>query len=162
MQRAVGVVAFGFGEPAALNGNRKIAEAAREATELASVIFTDRDVEPYLRELSVPVLQIEPGRFPSTYRLAMLAVKEAKERGLAALLVVAARCHMWRCVRDLHWCVRDVGIDLTIIPLPLEDSAYDPTAATTYTRSAWHWWPAEIAYRILSTLFPSWYKKRSL
>ncbi len=156
----IGVVAFGFGEPASANPNPRIGECA---SKLASkkdvgVIVTDRDVFPHLSCGEIKVVQIDPSRVPTTYRLAGRAVKEAMKQRLATLHVVAAPCHMWRCLRDLGWAVQDQGSVLKLVAQPIEGYQYGLDATTPYTRSAWIWWPFEIAYRVVSSIFPRWYK----
>lgn len=160
-QRNVGIVAFGFGEPANLIPNHAIAAAVGHLarTTVASVVFTDRDVAPHLNPYAVTINEISAVRVPTTYRLALLAAKGAKKEGFTELYVVAAPCHIWRCLRDLRWAAKDCGVSLTLTSRPMQGRQYDPAATTTFTRSALQWWPFETAYRLVSTLFPGWYKR---
>lgn len=123
------------------------------------MVFTDRDVAPHLVRYQIPFQQIDPTRMPTTYRLAVFAVKAAKEQGMEELHVIAAPCHMWRCLRDLRWAAEENGVVLTLTPRSLLGGQYDPRAETKFTRSAFQWWPFETAYRIASTVFPNWYKR---
>lgn len=157
-----GIVAFGFGEPARILPNWDISvevEALCKSGK-ASVVFTDRDIAPQLYALkSVPVQEIDPERMPTTYRLALFAVKSAKERGLTTLHVVAAQCHIWRCLRDLKWAAKECGVNLAFVSHARGKWMWDKRAETKFTRSALRWWPLEIAYRVASTVFPNWYKR---
>lgn len=157
----VGIVAFGFGEPSSANPNSNIgALASRLAhTRGATTIFTDRDVSPHLSRGETAIKEIDPKRMPTTYRLAVMAIEEAKKYELDELHVVAAPCHIWRCLRDLQWAARDCGITIKLTPQAIRGNQYDPVATTPYTRAAWIWWPFEIAYRAASSMFPEWYKR---
>lgn len=157
----VAVVAFGFGEPWKANPNSRIAALAlHHARGTSHFILTDRDVYPHLAHSEhATVEQIDPSRVPTTYRLAVMAIQRAKARELSELYVVAAPCHMWRCLRDLRWAADDAGVTITLIPRPIGGGDYDPHAATWFTHAAWLWWPLEIAYRAVSNIFPEWYKR---
>lgn len=157
----IGIVAFGFGEPASTRPNQHIhAKAVALVGALtASVLFTDRDIFSALREGGAVVEELDPTQRPTTYRLAKFAVAGAEKHRLTELHVVAAPCHIWRCVRDLRWVAVELGVEAAFTPCPIDSYHYDRSATTVFTRSAWMWWPFEIAYRIASTLFPSWYKR---
>ncbi len=159
--RKFGVVAFGFGEPSDLVPNHQIALYARQygGVYWASVIFTDRDVEPHARKGRIAVETIDATRVPTTYRLAVAAVEGFKKHKLDALLVVAAPCHMRRCLRDLRWAADDIGVTIKLMPLPIEYFRYDSAATTWFTRSPWVWWPMEIGLRVVSGLLKGWYKR---
>jgi len=158
-QWKVGVVAFGFGEPASANPNSKIAALALMYAQGDVPIFTDRDVSPHLRGATNTIEEIDPKRMPTTWRLAVMAIERAENYNLNKLHVVAAPCHMWRCLRDLRWAACDRGIEIEFTPQPIEGYQYDSLAQTMYTRAAWIWWPFELAYRIASSVFPRWYKR---
>lgn len=157
----VGVVAFGFGEPATLDVNKKLAAKATAiaTTSGALMICTDRDVSPHFKDMSIPVTEIDPTRKPTTYRLAVLVAAETKSAELEALHIIAAPCHMWRCRRDIAWALKEVGSTADIVLEPVADYPYDFAATTFYTRSAWLWWPLEISYRAWSSLVPVLYKR---
>lgn len=155
------IVAFGFGEPASAGPNPHIAKVAVRVARSTDteLIFTDRDIAPHLRPYGFEVKEIDPGRVPTTYRLALLAAQGVGKYGLDILDVVALPCHMWRCLRDLRWAALECGVAVKLVPKPISGYPYDPAATTPFTRSAWQWWPPEIAYRAASEVFPEWYKR---
>lgn len=162
LQKKVGFVAFGFGEPADLKPNREIARwgilLARAVD--ATVVITDRDVSPHLSGAGIVVKEIDPTRVPTTWRLAASAIAEAKNQRLTTLYVVAAPCHIWHCLRDLRWAALDQGIEVILVAKPIEARhQYDHAATTWFTRSPLFWWPAELAYRFASITFPGWYMR---
>jgi hypothetical protein len=160
------VVVFGFGEPLAIPSNRVLADFVKGVFHHVSahcVYITDRDVAGLLHGIGREVCCIDPSRRPTTWRLAVEAVALAQRRGYTELHVVAMPCHARRCMRDLHSAAHDKGVAITFHCTWLPTySVYSPTAETWITRSPWIWWPMEISFRILSTLFPGWYKRRGM
>lgn len=161
-QGKVGVVAFGFGEPFDLASNRLIATRLIEVVQTTGAVFvyTDRDVAPHLSlDDEVAVKQLDSTLFPHTYRMAVFAIQQAQEHGVEELYVVAAPCHIWRCLRDLRWVADDQALTITLVPKPINRSVYEPTADTWFTRAWYFWWPMELGYRMMSNLLPRVYKR---
>ena len=157
----VGVVAFSFGAPAHTSSNQFIAHhtMALIDTEPTAVLYTDREIVPHLTYVTAAVATLDPSLYPSTYRLALFAIKEAKKRDLSTLVVVAAPYHVWRCLRDVRWAAEANNVDIKLVARPADGCPFDSAAATWYARAAWLWWPLELCYRLGSSSFPGLYKQ---
>ncbi len=114
MKTTVGIVAFAFGAPETINSNQLIAHIAlQKAREFNAPVYTQLDVrvEPGIK---VTYTDEKPGQPPPTLRIARGAAQWAKRQGLVELWIVAARPHLWRCVRDLTQSVREAGAPIVI------------------------------------------------
>ena len=105
-----GIVAFAYGVPDTIRSNRLIAQIAlQKARELNAPVYTQNDVNI----VSILVFRTpeEPGNPPPTLRIARGAVQWAKhpDNRLVELWVVAAKPHLWRCMRDMKAAVQEVG-----------------------------------------------------
>lgn len=115
-----GIVPFAFGVPANIRPNVLIANiAARRARELDAPIYTQIDVS--INTICQPVVEVEyfpqtkPKNPPPTLRIARGAVRWAKRRGISEFWVVAAKPHLWRCLRDLRYAVREAGLRIPVL-----------------------------------------------
>lgn len=105
---------------------------------------------------------------PPTLRIARWAVKEAKKDGVTHLLVIAAKPHIKRCLRDMRFAMVESGEDLPFDEFmesphaaiycapPSGQNWYSKESKQYRTQSSWKWWPREIILRLL----PMWLYKR--
>lgn len=112
--KGVGIVAFAFGVPETIRSNQRIARITlQKARELNAPVYTQIDVRVW-PGVEVKYTNEEPGNPPPTLRIARSAVQWAKQQRLIELWVVAAKPHLWRCVRDLTQSVREAGMQIAI------------------------------------------------
>ncbi len=103
------MVAFAFGAPSTIRSNRWIARTAQEkAGELNAPVYTQLDIRVE-EGIQVEYTEEEPGNPPPTLRIARGAAEWAKRRNLTSLVVVAAKPHLWRALRDVKEAVREAG-----------------------------------------------------
>jgi hypothetical protein len=113
MEKA-GVVAFAFGVPHNIQSNLWIAQiASRKARELRAPVYTQADVCVELG-IRVEYSPEEPGNPPPTLRIARGAVAWAQQNKLTTLWVSAAKPHLWRCVRDLKYAIREARAQIVV------------------------------------------------
>ena len=105
--KTVGIVAFAFGIPKTILSNQRISKiASQKARELGAPVYTQRDI--YVGSgIEVKYTDEKTGSPPPTLRIARDAVQWAKQQGFRELWIVAAKPHLWRCVRDLTQSVRE-------------------------------------------------------
>ena len=146
-----GIVAFAFGRDYNLNSNLQIAQIASDtALEQNIPVYTQPDV--LLREgVEAEYISCQADeKQPSTLEMARQAIFWAKNQKINNLLVVAAKPHMKRCVRDLTHSAKKIGIKIKIeqpkIP-PLQ--WFYTESKQKHTRSFWQWWSREIILRLL-------------
>lgn len=115
-----GIAAFAFGVPATIWSNRQIADTALSYAEKdGSKIFTQLDVSfGNLDQRDVERLPGEkPNAPPPTLRIARWVVKRAIEEGIGEVIVVAARPHIYRAMRDMEMAAEEAGfLQLLIKP----------------------------------------------
>lgn len=139
-----GVVAFAFGVPASILSNRRIAEiASKKAREFNARVYTQLDISVE-EGISVDRTREIPGEPPPTLRFARGAVEWAKQGGLTALWVVAAKPHLWRALRDTQQAVREAGARIEVrvceeLEQYPEDSWFCPDSTQERTRSHAAW-----------------------
>ncbi len=111
---SIGIVAFAFGAPGTLRSNRRIAQVASlKSRELDAPIYTQRDVS-FGPGFDVWFIKEEVGNPPPTFRIARGAVQWAKKEQITELWVSSAKPHLWRCLRDLKYAVREVQEQMEI------------------------------------------------
>lgn len=160
--KTTGIVAFAFGTPSTIWSNKQIANiASRKAQELGIPIYTQRDVPVPIRG-GVETIRIEEkfGKPPSTLRIARAAVQWAIECGFTTLLVMAAKPHLPRALRDIERTIQESGMVLKVCAFEeinrfSENSWFciDSPQWQVRTREAW-----EIREKILNLLPFSIYK----
>jgi hypothetical protein len=94
-------------------GSRKSPSEKRKSFMLR---FTQTDVgyvwvEPGIR---MEYTLEEPGNPPPTLRIARGAVAWAQQNKLTTLWVSAAKLHLWRCVRDLKYAIREARAQFVV------------------------------------------------
>ena len=109
-----GVVAFGFGVPSTTWANREISTiASTHAIVESAPIFTQLDVQLHAGQTPSKGVEYLPGedpkKAPLTLRIALWVIQRAIEEGLGEIIVVAARPHIWRAMRDLEQAAIEVG-----------------------------------------------------
>ena len=162
MARRVGVVAFAFGVPRTISANRRIANIMKEySLRYGAPAYTQPDVMLLDSRIEVEYIDEKPGNPSPTLRIARGAVQWARRREISTLLVVAARPHLSRCLRDLDYARRELGygwltIDVCVeLHIVSENEWFCPesTQKRTQTREAW-----ERRERIIR-LMPMWLYK---
>jgi len=147
----LGIVVFSFGQPGNIRSNVYLAKAAvaearwimTMSERITTEIFTQKDI--LIKDKDVMVEYIEQNDSPPpTLRIARAAVRWAKREGFRHLWVIAAKPHMWRCMRDVNYAVKeaDVGESLAIHPVNPSISADEwfcpeSTQKRTRSREAW-------------------------
>jgi hypothetical protein len=149
----VGIVAFAFGAPAAIEPNRRIAALAVELSrKYGAPVYTQHDIR-IEGNIVVDYAKEEVDGPPPTLRLARAAVAWAAERGIRVLYIVAAEPHLWRVARDMRYALEEAGIDITV---DMDDEALKRYPARSWfssdssqfrTRSVWRWYPRELILR---------------
>ena len=162
---SVGIVAFAFGTPHFTLSNQCIAEIAmRKALSqgewrqgdvvVPAPIYTQRDIQmPRFLGRRYRAEERE-GNPPPTLRIARGAIKWAKQQGVRKLWVVAAKPHLWRCIRDLKYAIREADAQIKVfvcggIRQVPENKWFDPDSTQERVRSFWKWWPREIILRLM-------------
>lgn len=141
----IGIVAFAFGVPETILSNRRIAEiASRKARELNCRVYTQLDI---CIERGIPVEYAgeEQDNPPPTLRIARGAVQWAKKYRITEMVVVAAKPHLWRALRDLRRAIRESRLETEVQVCP-EIERYpevswfclDSTQERVRTREAWN------------------------
>lgn len=109
-----GIVAFAFGVQETILSNRRIAEIATlKAKQLQAPVFTQAGIS-LKEDIEVERVKEESGNPPPTLRLARAAVQWAISRGIDHLWAIAAWPHLWRCLRDLNYAVRESRASIQI------------------------------------------------
>lgn len=130
--RRPGIVAFAFGAPRNIRPNRTIAKiASQRSRKFGALIYAQSGLNFDL-ELGVEHTR---SKFMTTLQLARMAIFWAIESGVDELVAVAAQPHIWRCVRDLKYVVREEEIYASIKILSCEEVCVFPTAHWFDTRS---------------------------
>jgi hypothetical protein len=156
-----GIVPFAFGAPAEIWSNMIIAEIAlEEALKYKSEIYTQSDIRIASPEIDVEYIDEEPGSPPSSLQIARSAVKWALRNDHNEIMVVAAPPQLARCLRDLEYAIKEVGVRIGVY-CSNEVDAYsyedwfcaDSTQPRTQSKEKW-----EKRERILQRL-PMWLYK---
>jgi len=148
------IVAFAFGAPSHTLSNQRIAQiASRKAQELHISIYTQLDVriEP---DIEVRRVKENPGNPPSTWQIARGVVQLAEQQGFNEILIVAAKPHLPRALRDVERAVREAGKDIKIrvceeIEQYPEDSWFCPDSTQDRVRSKKKWDKREKIFKLM-------------
>jgi len=149
-----GIVAFAFGSPETIRSNQRIAHiASQNAIKLGAPVYTQLDIYIHL-EIRTEYIAEEVGNPPPTLRIAKGAVRWAKQRGITELLVIAAKPHLWRCVRDLIRSARETQTQIMIrvceeIEQYPKNSWFCPESTQTRTQSEKNWQKREWFLKLL-------------
>lgn len=156
-----GVVAFAFGVPGTLKSNQTIATlASLKATQLNVPVYTQANIQPD-PGIKVEYTPEEPGNPPPTLCIARGAITWAQQNGFAILWVVAAKPHLWRCIRDLQCASKKIGfpVDIQIcsgIESFPDDHWFCIESTQPRTRSRKDWNKRELLLRLM----PMWLYER--
>ena len=139
-----GILAFAFGAPETILSNRRIAQiASQKARELWAPAYTQLDIQ-IETGIEVEFTEEQPGNPPPTLRFARGAVQWARRKNLTDLWIVAAKTHLWRCIRDLTRAIWEVKEQIKIhvckeIEQFPEDEWFcaDSTQERTQSRKSW-------------------------
>jgi hypothetical protein len=150
----VGIVALAFGVPDTIEANKRIAFiASHHSRELSAPIFTQADVFVEPRATAHYICE-EPHMPPPTLRMARESVLWAKEMGIRSLILVAAKPHLRRALRDIRYAIREAGLALDVlvceeVSQSQEVGWYCPDSTQKRTRSKWNWWTRELFVLLL-------------
>ncbi len=154
-EKLIGVVVFAFAVPANVPTNNRLKSIAEKCAKHAAStnmelcpIFTQPDIA-IGTEFDVQYIEEEPNAPSPTLRIAQEAVVWAKVRGIRYFWIIAAKPHLWRCVRDLKMAIAEAKADITLlVPEEIKQSKYMSwfeSQSTQYrTQSFSHWWPREL------------------
>lgn len=139
-----GILPFAFGVPETILSNRRIAHiASQKAHELEAPVYTQLDIH-IDDDIEVEFTEEQPGNPPPTLRFTRGAVEWARRKNLTDLWIVAAKPHLWRCVRDLTRAIREAKAQIKIhvceeIKQYPEDEWFcaDSTQERTQSRKNW-------------------------
>lgn len=152
--KKAGVIAFAFGVPGTILSNQRIAQiASRKAQELTAPIYTQLDVHVE-SGIEVEYTKEEPGNPPPSLRIARGAVQWAERQRFTELWVVAAKPHIWRCLRDLKYAVREARAKIEVkackeIEQYPEDEWFCSDSIQERTRSRKNWQRRERILRLI-------------
>lgn len=152
MEKA-GIVAFAFGTPHTISSNQRIARIASQMAHALDIpVYTQFDIHC---EPGVEVeYTSEPGDPPPTLRIARGAVQWAKQREFRELWIVAAKPHLWRCIRDLTYAVRKARVEIKVlvckeIEQSTESDWFCPDSTQARTRSWENWYGRERILKLM-------------
>ena len=156
----IGIVAFAFGVPCIIRSNQFIAYIASwQARNFGAPVYTQLDVciEP---GIEVQYTDEQADSPPSTLQIARGAIQWAKHLGFTELWIVAAKPHLWRCIRDLTYAVQEAGVQIRIcvcqeIEHYPEDQWFCLASTQERTRSKQGWQKRERFLKLL----PMWVYK---
>jgi hypothetical protein len=146
-----GIILCGFSKPGTAPPNRRIVDIGVEhALRLGTPIYAQLDT--YVpEELGLDVTYTDTWadyyeKPTTTLRMARGAVAWAKERGINRLLIVGAKPHLWRCIRDQQMAIKEAGAAITVVS-PFTDEIHDTKYSSWFfegseqpwCRSVWHW-----------------------
>jgi len=146
----IGVIGFAFGVDCNIISNVYV---GKTATDKGVPIFTQKDL--FIENPTSTVDYIEEKEDPPpTLRIAREAVKWAMKLGIKELWVAAARPHLWRCVRDLKYAIKEAGVQIQVrvcdeIGMYPKKEWFCSNSTQKRTRSPKDWWPREIILRLM-------------
>ena len=152
------VIAFAFGVPSTLPSNKAIAAIANVvATTCECQIFTQSDAG--LDSPNVILAIEEEGAPPPTLRIAREAAVHILQHDVGTIWIVAARPHLWRCIRDTKAALQALNQSSVQIKVPWKLlNEYNMRtwlcleSNQPRTRSWWNWWSREV----ILMLIPFW------
>lgn len=163
LDKRTGIVTFAFGRPAEVRSNKRLAEiTSAEAVRYKLPVLTQEDIA-IRKDLDIKVKKVPESNEgpPSTIKIAWEAVKWAESKELERLLVVAAKPHLPRCLRDLQAIIKEEGQSIKVkvhpeIKASQEKVWFFPESSQPHTRSIQRWRFREL---ILMSMPFSLYKK---
>ncbi len=148
------IIAFAFGVPANILSNINIATiASNKAKKLGSPIYTQIDIQ-INSDVEVKYIEEKPDNLPTTLRMARGVVQLSVQNGYNEIWIVAAKPHLWRCIRDLNEAIREYN---TNIKIKICEEIYKYSAnewfckdsKQTRTRSQFNWWIREVIIKLI-------------
>jgi len=112
-----GILAFAFGAPETILSNQRIASiASKKASELGVSVYSQLDIGRIINntDIEVEITKEKPGKPPSTLRLVQGAVEWARRKAITDIWIVAAKPHLWRCIRDLTYTIQEAKLEIKI------------------------------------------------
>ena len=154
----IGILPFAFGAPEGILSNRRIASiASKMARDFSAPVYTQLDI-CLDDDIEVDLTYETPGNPPSTLRFVRGAVQWARRKKITNFLVIAAKPHLWRCVRDLTHVIYEEKINIEINVCKEtdqypEDEWYCPDSKQDRTRSRKKWEKRERLIKIIPFCF---------
>ncbi|MGE4554981.1 MAG: hypothetical protein AB7D02_02550 [Candidatus Paceibacterota bacterium] len=160
----VGIIIFPFGSPSTIPPNRVLGEIGlKKAQELKkALVYTHHDISISKGgEVDVEYFEEKSNKPSTTLQMAREAVKWAKDHHLTELLVIAAKPHLWRVLRDLSLVIKESEIKIELRTLPEieeypEDFWFCSESTQKRTRSKIAWKTREKILRLIPKIL---YKK---
>ncbi len=149
-----GIVPFAFGVPWMILSNHRIALiASKKAHKLGAPVYTQLDIR-IEAGIEVEFTEEQPGNPPPTLRFARGAVQWALRKNLTDLWIVAAKPHLWRCVRDLTCAIQEEKAQIKIhvceeINQYPEDEWFCADSMQEWTQSRKNWQSRERIIKII-------------
>ena len=147
-----GIVVFAFGFPTGIVANQRLTEIAKQEISRDSVpVITQHEI--VLDGAEYVDTPGPEGPIP-TLRLCRKAVQWAHLRGLDELVIVAAKPHLWRCIRDMKHSVREVNFNIAVYAselihdVPPEDW-FRGDSKQWYTNNRLAWYLRDTILRIM-------------
>lgn len=101
------------------------------------------DLLPPIVRMRMQMTREEEGKPSTTLRMAREAVAFARKYRMTEIRVVAAKPHMWRCLRDIAKAMEEAKINLPIIREDFERMSwfawFHKSSTQPRTRSPWAW-----------------------
>lgn len=139
------ILAYAFGVPSTIRSNQLIADiASKKATALGSAtVYTQLDIVPWPTVKTVRVKE-EPGKPPPTLTIARWGVKQAQEDRVTELWVVGSKPHIWRCLRDTEYAIKEIHAPIRVrycdeVYSYSEDVWFCPDSTQQRTQSKENW-----------------------
>lgn len=149
-----GILSFAFGVPKTILSNRRIAKiSSQKARELGAPVYTQLDI-CVDNGIEVELTEELPGNPPPTLRLARCAVQWARNKNITDLWIVAAKPHLWRCIRDLIHAIWEVDAQIEVhvceeIGQYPEDEWFCADSTQERTRSRKKWESRELIIKVM-------------
>ena len=140
----IGIIVFAFGAASHIKSNTILSEiAVKKSKELNAPIFTQRDIVISEEMNNVEYVE-EKDKPPSTLKLAQAAVAWAIKNGIEEIIVVAAKPHLSRVLRDMRMAAKEYGARLGIevaeeIFLYSSNDWFCPESIQLWTRNNVYW-----------------------
>ena len=110
-----GIVVFAFGRPGSILSNKILSHiASKKARDSGMAVYTQSDIQIEDR-IEIEFIK-ERRKPPTTLQIVKGAIEWAIRNSITELLVIAAKPHLRRCLRDLSYIVKAKGVIIQLNP----------------------------------------------
>lgn len=152
-----GIIVFAFGKPSWTKANLCLAAEALNVAYAKGIVnvFCQKDIDIPVDENIITIVRVvrEVDNYdtPTTLAIAQSAFLWAQANALEKVIIVAARPHKWRCLRDV---TRVFGDQIEVENYNKTDSLtnsvwFNKNSRQLYTRRPVYWWARELFIRTL-------------